>query len=370
MQAFKCEGVFVKMNSKLIMFLGTVISALVIYLCIYYKKDEIALLLGVNDTATIHKSINIKEKEPQPQKQEAVEIKEVEKPETIVTKDSQPVQNRVNTKVVTEKSDPAFGLMLGETTKIVGMLAPRDRSKALITYITDYCQNQECDKDIRYSEDIKDVIWQKGIVKLIKFLKEENIEKGSIFINSNVLKVEGEITSSNQKQRLDEILTSLKNDGLEVIDHSIELKTDINEDKQEVIESTKENKIVEEEIVTVDNKTSLQDNINKTLLDNPIEFDSKNSKLTEKSKITLDKIIQMLKESGISELEIASYSQKSNDDIFEKVISQKKADVIKKYMNKNGISYVVSKGYGSTEFKFIENPQDLRNKRIEIRILK
>ncbi len=360
------------MNSKLIMFLGTVLSALVIYLCIYYKKDEISLLLGVGTTPTTYKSIDFKQNKNATEPNEIEEIaqtKEVTKAENVAIKEQPPQEEIVETKAVTEKSDPAFGLMIGDITKIVGMLSPRDRSKALINYINEYCKNSECDKDIRYSEDIKDVIWQKGIVKLIKFLKEENIEKGSIFINSNVLKVEGEITSIDQKDRLSSILTSLKNDGLEVIDQSVELLTNT---KQK--ENTKRKK---EEIVETVEKTrlnssenSIRKDIENILSENSIEFDSKSGELTKNGKEILDKIVKILENSNTTKIEIASYSQKSDDDIFEKVISQKRADIVKKYINKNLVIDIVSKGYGATDFKYMENPQDLRNKRIEIRILK
>ncbi len=370
------------MSSKVIMFLGTVISVLVIYLCVYYKKDEIALFLGVDQALETQKVAaadkNDKKRdetslEPKEEIEEIVEVNSKNEAKENVFEESPEIEKKE--KVVTEKSDPAFGLMLGEMTKIVGMLTPRDRSKSLITYIENYCQEHKCDKDIRYSEDIKDVIWQKGIVKLIKFLNEERIEKGSIFVNSNVLKVEGEITSVDQKRRLTDILTSLKNDGLEVVDQSVELlintkKPDIEQAekvKKDEQESTK-NDMQEKSSKISGNE--IREKIDKILLDNPIEFDSKNSKLSQKSKETLEKIANLLNSADIKKIEVASYSQKTDDDIYQKVISQKKSDIVKKYLIKKGLTQVVSKGYGSTGFRYIENPQDPRNKRIEIKILK
>jgi outer membrane protein OmpA-like peptidoglycan-associated protein len=287
------------------------------------------------------------------------------------------------------------------------MFSPEAKEKALIHFIETYCADRECINDIRFSNDIKTVVWQQNMVSLIQMFEEENIEKGSLYINSNVLHIEGEIATISQKKHLESLIAKLKENGLFVEDETIDMitkvpvtendsvsKAEVNEtidqkeknipnssEIEEKSENTKtktdsvslennmdemkveisENKISKQEEVvesvtsipkqtSTDTKGSLSEKISALLIESPITFDAQVKNLTIKSKETLSKITELIKEKPSVSVEIIGY-ENSGDPILDMVISQKKADIVANYLYTKGLRKLKSKGLGAKNSK-------------------
>ncbi len=380
------------MGSKTIAALGLVTSAAFIYYCVDTKKMEIAKACNVFDKPA---------------------IAAVKKEEPTLTKVTQEVEEPVLPSEKVEKSDPAFGVMFGEHINIVGMFATEAKEKPLLKFIQNYCENKECINDIRFSDDIKTVKWQEDMIALMQMFDEEHIEKSSLYINSNVLHIEGEIRTVEQKKRLEELIAKLKSDGLFVEDETVNMMTKVAEElttpdiDEQILEAKKEvlkeensssqapkepetpkEKVVEKavvskvektevpapvaevktqegekkkEVVTTEPKqdtttTDSQDFMNKSA----IRFDDKVKEILPESKEILDKLAEQLKQTTYQKVEILGYAHSSEGTIFDMVVSQKKADMVKNYLFSKGVRKVISKGLGSQN----------SNNDIEIKIIK
>ncbi len=110
--------------------------------------------------------------------------------------------------------------------------------------------------------------------------------------------------------------------------------------------------------VQITDEKQIQDKITNILLKNPIVFRSKSNVLNNESQKTLDDIIVLLQDRDNDKIEIKGYSDVTGDIIFNKVISQKNADLVQRYFKAKGFKNVQSKGYG----------EDPKNSRIEINI--
>ncbi len=155
------------MDSKTITLLGVVVSGLFLYSCIDAKKDQIAQELGLMDTQSTDIKVAIIE-------DTGIDIKTMpEKPVEVKT-------------AITERSDPAFGIMFDGEIKVVGMFVSEAKKGALVNFINELCAQSECINDIRFSDDIKVISWEKDIIRLIQLMQEKNIQNASLFINSNI----------------------------------------------------------------------------------------------------------------------------------------------------------------------------------------
>jgi len=394
------------MGSKIIGLIGVLASTAFVYYCIDLKKQEIADACHVFDKKTETQTVAPKEEASPIKEQVNVAIPEEnksQKNETEVVAEEIPVVKKA------EKSDPAFGVMFGDQINIVGMFAPESKNKVLIHYIEDLCTDRTCNNDIRFSDDIKEVSWLKDMVSLMQMFNEEHIEKGSLYINSNVLHIEGEIESEEQKKRLEKLISKLKADGVFVEDEMINMMTKVEgitpetdsvkssakdveknvsenhavEEKEEATEhvtettpkaavSTQTTEHKEEVVATpiqasetksapipvntisqpqpheteVKPKNS-EDDLGKILENNPIRFDTKVKVVDEKSRQTLDKIAEILKNSDVKKIEILGYASDGDSAILNMVVSQKKADIVKNYLYQKGLRHLVSKGMGA-----------------------
>jgi outer membrane protein OmpA-like peptidoglycan-associated protein len=390
------------MGSKIVALTAIIVSGAFFYYCIDTKKEKIFSSCNVVHPAEEKNMEDNAQKVVLP----VVENKSTNETVPPVPVEEEKIAETVETKE-TEKSDPAFGVMFGEKVNIVGMFSPEAKEKALIHFIETYCADRECINDIRFSNDIKTVEWQQNMVSLIQMFEEENIEKGSLYINSNVLHIEGEIATISQKKHLESLIAKLKENGLFVEDETIDMitkvpvtendsvsKAEVNEtidqkeknipnssEIEEKSENTKtktdsvslennmdemkveisENKISKQEEVvesvtsipkqtSTDTKGSLSEKISALLIESPITFDAQVKNLTIKSKETLSKITELIKEKPSVSVEIIGY-ENSGDPILDMVISQKKADIVANYLYTKGLRKLKSKGLGAKNSK-------------------
>lgn len=174
------------MGSKSIIFIGVVISALYLYFSLfsYEPKTE-------EDVST---QTALVENEP------------------IVSEENQSTQE-IEIPILEERvASPAFGFMSGKKNQIVALMSDHDENGTLSQYIEQLCKNETCNQDLRFQNDIKDAAWQKGVSELIEILKDNQIENGSLFIESNVLKIEGLVKDYETKIAIDNILHILEPD--------------------------------------------------------------------------------------------------------------------------------------------------------------
>jgi len=375
------------MGSKIIGLAGILASTAFVYYCIDLKKQEIAEACQVDQKQVKAEATINKEKNSKINTSLIASVQE-HKDKEIEANTTETMTKEVST-VKIEKSDPAFGVMFGDQINIVGMFAPESKNKVLIHFINELCKVKTCSNDIRFSNDIKEVSWQKDMVALIQMFNEEHIEKGSLYINSNVLHIEGKIESEAQKKQLEKLISRLKADNVFIEDETVNMITKVNSiesetDKLDSFNSSGEKNISE---ISADNKAvkkeqqktvKFENNVkgtpvlnegiteesahqsNDTKLDvqsyetldrilesNPIKFDSRVKVLNEESRKVLDKIAEILKNNSVKNIQIFGYANESDNAILNMVVSQKKADIVKNYLHQKGVHHIISKGMGA-----------------------
>jgi outer membrane protein OmpA-like peptidoglycan-associated protein/outer membrane protein assembly factor BamB len=83
-----------------------------------------------------------------------------------------------------------------------------------------------------------------------------------------------------------------------------------------------------------------------------ITFEYNQAYLTRGSLNVLDSVVQTMKRSPAMKLDIAGYTDSSGDAAYNQKLSERRADAVKEYMIKNGISpeRLTSKGFGASKF--------------------
>jgi hypothetical protein len=184
------------MGSKTIIFLGLLISAAYLYFSISkYKAPHI---------------------ESEAVKTEVVE-KAVLATETVAKiEEAAPVEEKIVQNINERISIPAFGFMSGDKNQIVALMSDNDENGLLAKHIEELCKKKECSKDMRYEKDIIDAPWQKESMEIIDLLLDGSIDNGSLFIEGNVLKLEGTVKDKKTEDTLTAILDATKSDTFKV----------------------------------------------------------------------------------------------------------------------------------------------------------
>ena len=378
------------MGSKMIAAIGLLASGAFIYFCVDTKKMEIAQACNVLSPESAVAVVKTKDHEDRNMSPESTPSLQKVATETNVNMDNETVPALQDVQKA-EKSDPAFGIMFGPKINVVGMFAEEAKEKSLIEFINTFCENRECIRDIRFSNDIKNVRWYEDMVRLIQMFDEEHIQGGSLYINSNVLHIEGEITDKTQRKELDVLIDRLKKEGLFIEDETVNMMTKVEEHLPGMEEETAEesakvtqkqpeeslekelNKTVSIADATAESpKTAPAERVTKiyesdTKPDNrqtevqkqqetlsevvpeiiTVSFDTAKKEILPESKARLDKLAEQLKGVDYRKLEIYGYEKSSEGAIYDMVVSQKKADLVKKYLFEKGVRHMVSKGMGA-----------------------
>ncbi len=195
----------------------------------------VAALFGVifwkvNDTGQIHSAdAVIADKVTSPEKQQSAPDKVV--PETAVaasqpqeqehTTEQKKASAKEDTEVVVEQIAPAaFGFLpQGGVLQVVGLLSEYDKSGPLMRYIHQLCQKSNCNVDVAYQAEIIDAKWQDDIVGILKLFGSESVMGGSLFIEADTVKLEGEATSVKSALTLQRYLNNLKEMGMDIQSH-------------------------------------------------------------------------------------------------------------------------------------------------------
>jgi outer membrane protein OmpA-like peptidoglycan-associated protein len=220
------------MGVKSLIFLGLIMSALFVYLCIDSKKDA------------FYASIN--QKTP---KVVAPTVKEKPLPAPIVA-----------TKY------PSFAYVSGAKSKVAALLATKDQNGTITKMIDNICGENGCVKDIKYFEDTKEFIPSDQVLDLINFSIEKNIDKFAIYIDQKIVKVDGELKDISDKDEIDLKLKYFVDNKYDVSNntHIKDQKPKVKpKEKHNIVEALQESKVVKE---VIENQSKvITDEENKTV---------------------------------------------------------------------------------------------------------
>jgi outer membrane protein OmpA-like peptidoglycan-associated protein len=298
------------LNSKIILLLGGILSSLVVFFCL---KKQYDFKSKVITTHTIVKKVH-KKKIATPTKQK------------IVYK--------------------APKLTFKTPNQIKAQLSIQDKDKFL-----SFSKEFNMTNDINYSKEFKTSTWLDIVKESIKYFKENNITSASIEAFDNTLEVNATFSNKEIFEKYQSILTS---------DTNITIKnfTTLKEQK------TKKTLKVENK----DKIQKIQKSINKILKSKHIYFKSGSHIITKNSQKVLREIIKLINSLDSDfKVIVIGHTNAVGKESYNKILSQKRAESVKKYLLKHSkkIVTIIAKGYGSSK-PFTKNPKDKKNRRVEI----
>jgi outer membrane protein OmpA-like peptidoglycan-associated protein len=117
--------------------------------------------------------------------------------------------------------------------------------------------------------------------------------------------------------------------------------------------------------------TKLEMNAKLVLKD--INFESNSSKLSDISFTELERVIKLLRENPTLKVEIAAHTDDVGSDVYNQVLSQKRAQSVVDFLKQNNIAEqrFVAMGYGEKAFKAPNTSEENRmvNRRVELKII-
>jgi outer membrane protein OmpA-like peptidoglycan-associated protein len=113
--------------------------------------------------------------------------------------------------------------------------------------------------------------------------------------------------------------------------------------------------------------------MNAKLVLKEINFESNSSKLSDVSFIELERVVKLLSENPTLKVEIAAHTDDIGSDVYNQVLSQKRAQSVVEFLTQNSIAMTrfVALGYGEKAFK-VPNTSDenrMTNRRVELKII-
>ena len=300
------------MNSKFILLLGGIFSSLVVFFCLKEQYIE----------------------------QENVKKNIIIQPKHIIVKDK-------------EKNQTLITAKLNYSYKYINALLNNEEN------LTTFLKDKNYTTNIIYKKNVEKTKWLNFTKSIINFFDENNITTAKINSFRNSVQINATFENNTTYNKYKRLIST--NNTLDIKDFSHLLT-----------KSPKENNITKKETIPQKYIKNLQSKINKTLKSSPIYFEFGSYKITSSGKKVLDKIIKNLKASGYTyELKIEGHTNAVGNDEYNKRLSQKRADAVKKYLLKNSenIKKITSIGYGSQK-PIKKNPKDKRNRRVEIKIVK
>ena len=298
------------MNSKIILLLGGVLSSLVVFFCLKKQYDF------KNKVITTHPIVKKAHKK----------------------KISTPTKQEIVYKVPK--------LTFKTPNQIKAQLSIQDKDKFLF-----FSKEFNITNDINYSKEFKTSAWLDIVKESIKYFKENNITSASIKAFDNNLEVN--VTFSNKEvfEKYQPILTS---------DTNITIKnfTTLKEQKKKKTLKVENN----------DKIQKIQKSINKILKSKHIYFKSGSHIITKNSQKVLREIIKLINSLDSNfEVIVIGHTNAVGKESYNKILSQKRAESVKKYLLKHSKKKItiIAKGYGSSK-PFTKNPKDKKNRRVEI----
>ena len=214
------------MGSKMIMFFGVLASLLYLYFCLNTKGD---IFPKANEVAITQEELQESEDSSAKEEKEEKSTDASNTDKTPLTPPIQPVQTMpvasetslTPSQVgVSDKTPAAFGFMTGSKNQVVGLMSLSDKDGKLAKKVESLCGENNCNKDMRFEKDILEASWQDETVQIVELLTNGGIENGSLFIEDNVLKLEGTVKDKKTESVLASILKSAENKAFKIETHT------------------------------------------------------------------------------------------------------------------------------------------------------
>ena len=115
---------------------------------------------------------------------------------------------------------------------------------------------------------------------------------------------------------------------------------------------------------------NIQDKVSTLLQNRQITFKKNSGKLSKEGKTVLDELIILLSDQKSFTIEVQGHTDAGGKAKVNQWISQMRANRVKKYLLKKGISAenIKAKGFGESQLLFADKPYSQKNRRVEIYI--
>ncbi len=405
------------MNSKLILLIGGLLSALIVYVClksqyektiikndtikvqdIIKQKEEIHITSKMNtiskntteitpqtnnifntNTKSTTKKIEKEAKSNNKAKNidEAVEnlindennleSNNLKEKEQKVTQNQNTILNTENNKTINEVKYESY--IYYKPNQQISLLLP-SLDNHLKDFFENICQDPRCIREIKYKNNTLHPKWLNIAYDTILFLKDHNISNALLTSKDNRLEIN--ITFDNEKDYKD-----FQKSILSVVDNSLITSNILVKPKKINNIKSENNPIVKPKIEEIKpkveeikkqikvansiNKKIIQKEINKLLKINPVHFRSGSDKLSLKGKKSLKKVIKLLRKHKNIKFTILVrgriYTGKKLD--FYRKLAQKRADSVKWYLKQRvkNISFISAAGFSTYRSKYRKYPK-------------
>ncbi len=346
------------MSSRVIMFLGAVLAALLIYLCIATKKEEIAAaLMPVKPVHTVSAQPAAKPVVPRPGQPTAAVAPKPKKLASAPKPKPAPAPKAKESDTSQPLVAPSFAYIGGKVPKITAFVSKKDSGGPLFEELKNYCATHKCAMQVEAQKRRAPAHWEEEALEIVTFMQHNAIPQASLMIDGQKVTVDGLFTDKEKYAHFTALLDRLKKRGFQIDDRSY-LQEVVSEPAVEAAQPQTEANPTEAKIADI-------------LTREPIMFELNSVRLTPHSKRTLNKVAKLLdQEHGVS-IEVAGYTDATGSASYNKILSQRRAEAVKRYLRSRmkEPKEIVARGYGATNF-IIDNPKDRRNRRVEIYLLK
>jgi len=313
------------------------------------------------------------------ERQEAVKIstissEETQNPKVVIP--SAPSQSFTNVEEKKEFEPSSLIYMINNSEiTIDGKLPILESNDDLKQSLMQHCEQFQCFRKVIFVKEQSYPVWSEFAQKMISFFHDENLSSVGMSIDEkNRVILTGELLDGEVQQRLKTLIQTY-GIAYDVNDStSVKVEEVIVEEEpsipQEVLEISTDGTSKLKVTIPVDPVEEAQSKISTVLETEHIQFAYNRAKITSKSKQTLKKIIQMLKEVQGQDIliEVNGYTDASGKRSINKWISQERAKSVKNYLGSHGLNPrdIKAKGYGETNLLYPDKPYSQLNRRVEI----
>ena len=250
-----------------------------------------------------------------------------------------------------KKISIASKLTYNHDKKVLYGVFPPSEKKEVLKEVEKLCKITPCNKEISFNATDVNNTWKASSLSLINFLDTNNIKGSSLSATKNDLNITATFHNEAKYLEVKNILDSLNNTNLQIKNNTSYIPA----------------------VIPQKAEKEVQENINNILNNAPIYFKFNSNKLQEKSKLTLDEIIEALNTLNTNfSITIDGHTDSLGKKQLNKKLSKKRADSVNDYLQINGLDphiKVKTRGFGSERPK-VANPKDPKNRRVEIKIIK
>ncbi len=214
--------------------------------------------------------------------------------------------------------------------------------------------------------------------------KLANVENGMIDYHEKRLVIEGDTDDPNLKAELKTTVAALGSGYMldnRLLLHEVQppaaeetaLKAKAQKAEEQQKQAPKAKAAPKPEVKPQPSRADLQHALDKILSGKRVEFLYAKNELTPKSKKILDQVAQVLQRYPGLRIEIGGHTDSDGTEVRNLILSQKRAETVKKYLVLKGIvpDRLVAKGYGESR-PLVKNDTPThkqRNRRVEFRVI-